>query len=463
MSRYFSNLTQLIKLISLIIWYRLYKWPQKLNINDINNIQANQLGKTDGSKYNYIYGIRLAKMLKQLGPVYIKFGQALSTRPDLISADVADGLKCLQDKLPAFDSNVAKAIIERSLGKKINELFAEFNDQPVAAASISQVHKAVTIDGVVVAVKILRPNIYKIYKQDIEFLYFIVSIINFCYVKIKRLRLKEIVRVLADSMKIELDLRLEAAASSELSDNFKGSTDLYVPKVFWSLTSNYVLTTEWITGISIYDKDLLAANNIDLKTIAAKLATIFFNQVFEYGYFHADLHPGNILILQNGQIALIDFGIMGRLSYCDRQAIAEMLYGFLKRDYYKIAKIHVQIGYVPKDTDIALFAQACRSIGEPIIGLPVGQISVSNLLGQLFKIVEDFSLEIQPQLILLQKTLIVLEGIGQNLDPSINMWLLADQWIKRWAIHNLTPEAKLMHYVKHKFNNLIDEIFNSKI
>jgi ubiquinone biosynthesis protein len=462
MMRYIRHSWQLLKVIGYIIRYQLYDLPK-------NPSSKNYIGKSRISfvilllkfipKAKLSYGERLSILLQTLGPIYIKLGQVLSTRPDLVGDEIVDSLKLLQDHLPPFDSRIAKSILEQSLGRNINDMFSEFDEHPIAAASISQVHRAKTHTGQQVAVKILRPNIFKTYQQDIEFLYYLAHITEFWLAKSKRLKLKRTVKVLEDAMKMELDLRLEAAAASELKDKFLTDATIYIPYIFWHLTTDCILTTEWIDGISIYNKQALVEVGLNLQKIASRVAILFFNQVFRDGYFHADLHPGNVFILRSGQIGLIDFGIMGRLQEKDRLAVAEILHGFLKRDYLQVAKIHVKIGYVPKNTNIELFAQACRAIGEPIIGLPVGEISISNLLGQLFKVTEDFSMETQPQLLLLQKTMVVVEGMGKKLDPNINMWVLAEKWIKKWAGKNLSPEAKIVRYLRHKLDKVVDEFY----
>jgi ubiquinone biosynthesis protein len=321
-------------------------------------------------------------------------------------------------------------------------------ETPVAAASIAQVHRATLMNGEKVAVKILRPNIAKIYNDDIIFLQFIANLITKFVKQTKRLKLHEVISVFRESMKYELNLRLEAAAASRIADNFVGDTTIHIPKIHWNLTSEEVITLEWIDGISIYDQKKLIKNGLKPDDLAAKIAVIFFNQAYRDGFFHADLHPGNILVKKNGQIALVDFGIIGTLAEDDRLAIAELLYAFLKRDYKLVADVHHRIRYIPKDTNLELFAQHCRAIAEPIIGLQIKNISIGNLLAQLFKVTEEFGMETQPQLLLLQKTMVVVEGIGQSLDPEINMWKLAEPWMKKWAVKNLTPEAKLLRMLR---------------
>lgn len=403
-------------------------------------------------------GIRLTNFLKDLGPIYIKFGQTISTRPDLIGKDIADHLKFLQDKLPPFDTKIVKTKIEEIFGTDLSKIFSEFGDSPIAAASIAQVHKATLTSGEIVAVKILRPNINKQYDNDIIFLEFIVSFITKFIKNSKRLKLHEVIKVFRESMNCELNLMMEAAAASRFADNFAGDDNIYVPKVYWNFTSEEIITLEWIEGISIYDKNALIKNGLSPKDIAAKIAVIFFNQAYRDGFFHADLHPGNILVKPNGQITLIDFGIIGILSEDDRLAVAELLYAFLKRDYKLVASVHYKIGYIPKNTNLELFAQSCRAIAEPIIGKQIKDISIGNLLAQLFKVTEEFGMETQPQLLLLQKTMVVVEGIGQSLDPEINMWQLAEPWIKKWATKNLSLEAKLFRIAKKFINRVTQEL-----
>ena len=435
------------------------------------------------------YGKRLIDTLSSLGPIYIKFGQTLSTRPDLVGIQIADYLRLLQDKLPPFDSKVARGIIEREFlchprengdlekklldsrlrgndiggsgndieGSGMTTIFSHFNDSPIAAASISQVHKAQLATGDYIAVKILRPDIHKKYNRDIRLLYFLAKIAS-KFSKAKRLKPLKVVDKFHETMKFELDLRLEAAAASELANNMRKDHNVIIPKIYWDLTSENILTTQWLDGTSIYDTLLLKEMDLEPAKIAQNFAVMFFNQAYRDGFFHADLHPGNILVDKQGRLILLDFGIMGRLKEKDRLAIAESLFGFLSRDYKLVAKVHLRAGYVPINTDLDLFAQSCRAVTEPVVGTPTKNISVGKLLAHLFKITEDFGMEVQPDLLLLQKTLIMVEGIGRQLDENVNMWQLAEPWIKKWAIKNLSPEAKILRLVKHHLEKLYDKI-----
>jgi len=423
------------------------------------------------------YGKRLVDCLSNLGPVYIKFGQTLSTRPDLVGTQIAGYLRLLQDKLPPFDSKTAREIIDGVIPKSLHGIhldsrlrgndiegdcndalpFLHFDDIPIAAASISQVHKAQLVTGEYVAVKILRPDIHKKYNRDIKLLYFLAKIVS-KFSKAKRLKPLKVVDKFHETMKFELDLRLEAAAASELADNMRNDHNVIIPKIYWDLTSENILTTQWLDGTSIYDTESLQQMGLEPAKIAQNFAVMFFNQAYRDGFFHADLHPGNILVNKTGKIILLDFGIIGRLKEKDRLAVAESLFGFLNRDYKLVAKVHLRAGYIPTDTDLDLFAQSCRAVTEPIVGTPTKNISVGKLLAHLFKITEDFGMEVQPDLLLLQKTLIMVEGIGRQLDENVNMWQLAEPWIKKWAIKNLSPEAKMLRLIKHHLEKLYDKL-----
>lgn len=401
------------------------------------------------------FGDRLVNFFIDLGPIYIKFGQTLSTQPNLISQDIANHLEFLQDRLPAFDYKIVKTKLEKTFDIKMSEIFSSFNEIPIAAASVAQVHKAKLITGQKVAVKVLRPDILKKYNNDIFFLEFIATLFIKLINSSKRLKLHKVIGIFRESMNCELNLLMEAAAASRFAANFSGDKNIYIPKVYWEFTSHEIITLEWIDGISIRDRKKIINSQLNPYDIAVKIAVIFLNQAYRDGFFHADLHPGNILIKKTGEIVLIDFGIIGLLSEEDRLAIAEILYAFFKRDYKLVASIHYKVGYIPQSTNLELFAQKCRSIAEPIIDKRIKNISVGNLLSQLFNITEEFGMETQPKLLLLQKTFLVIEGIGKSLDRKVNIWQLAEPWIKEWATKNLSLEAKLLRKAKKYINSII--------
>jgi ubiquinone biosynthesis protein len=387
-------------------------------------------------------GKYLAKSMEKLGPSFVKFGQALSVRPDIVGDKIAQALATLQDKMPPFSTKKAIAIIEKEAGLSIQDIFLEFEGKAVAAASIAQVHKAVLKDGQVVAVKVIRPNITKKFKHDLLLFYFVARVIA-KLPSCKRLRPVEVIDVFAVTVKKELDLRLEAASCSQLLENCKNDEGIYIPKIFWKYTSKNVLVMEWVDGIQINDKESLLKAGHDLKIISERLAVSFLNQAFRDGFFHADIHPGNLFVGKTGDIVPVDFGIMGRLDKSTRIYIAEILRGFITGDYMHVAQLHFDAGYVPADKSVYDFALACRAIGEPIIGLPANEVSIANLLAMLFKVTEDFEMQTQPQLLLLQKTMVLIEGVGMSLYPEVNMWQMAEGWIESWAKDNLGVEAHI--------------------
>jgi len=389
-------------------------------------------------------GQRLAAALHALGPSFIKLGQLLSTRADLLGEEFAADMSQLQDRLPAFPGDAARAIVEAEFGEPIETLFAAFEDMPVAAASIAQVHFAVTTDGEDVAVKILRPGIAAAFARDVDLFFWLAGLVERTQPGLRRLKPVEVVRTLAETVRVEMDLRLEAAAASELAENFAGDPDFRVPRVDWRRTSQRVLTLERVIGTRVDDRAALVAAGHDVGAILAKAAAAFFNQVFRDGFFHADLHPGNMFVDAGGAISVVDFGIKRRLDRKTRYYLADMLLGFLSGDYRRVAEVHFAAGYVPARQSVDAFTQACRSVGEPIMGRPLQDISLARLLAQLFQVTEQFEMETQPQLLLLQKTMVLAEGVGRHLDPEVNMWTLARPLIEEWMRTNRGPEARIV-------------------
>jgi len=385
----------------------------------------------------------LAAAFNELGPSFVKLGQLLSTRADLLGEEMAIDLASLQDRLPPFPGQVARALIETEFARPIDRLFTSFDEVAVAAASIAQVHFARTTDGQEVAVKILRPGIAEAFTGDLNLFLWLAGLGERLQPALRRLKPVEVVQTLAEVVRIEMDLRMEAAAAAELAENFAGDPDFHVPRVDWLRTGRTVLTLERINGIRIDDRAALLAGGHRIEDLLAKAAAAFFNQVFRDGFFHADLHPGNMFVDPNGAIAVVDFGIMGRLDRATRFFLADMLIGFLSGDYRRVAEVHFAAGYVPPRRSVDAFTQACRSIGQPILGKPLQEISVARLLAQLFEITEQFEMETQPQLLLLQKTMVVIEGVGRRLDPEINIWALARPLIEGWMHDNRGPEARV--------------------
>lgn len=401
-------------------------------------IGARPAEESDGKRK----GERLALALAALGPVFIKLGQALSVRRDLVGDEVADDLSSLQDQLPPFPADQARAAIEAEFGQPVEELYREFDDEPVAAASIAQVHFAVTTEGDEVAVKILRPDIEKNFARELDLLSWMADIAVRHMPATRRLKPREVIEILAESVSIEMDLRLEAAAGEELRENFLEEESFQVPRMDWTRTGRRVLTLERVSGVSSDEVEAIEAAGHDTAVLVANMARIFFLQIFRDGFFHADMHPGNLLIAEDGTLHPLDFGIMGRIDRRTRYYLAEMLTGFLNGDYLAVADVHIRAGYVPADQSAAAFAQAARAIAEPILGLPLKDISLARLLAQLFSITERFRMETQPQLLLLQKTMLVAEGVGRRLYPETNMWELARPLIEDWVRENSTPEAR---------------------
>ena len=402
-------------------------------------------------------GERLAAALAELGPSFIKLGQILATRADLLGDEIAADLARLQDRLPPFSGALARRLIETEFEQPIEAMFARFDETPVAAASIAQVHFAVTTEGREVAVKVLRPGIERAFARDLDLFLWLAHLAERAQPTLRRLKPVDVVETLSQSMQIEMDLRFEAAAASELAENFEGDPGFRVPRIDWQRTGRTVLTTERVAGIRIDDREALVAAGCDLDAILRNAGAAFFNQVFRDGFFHADMHPGNLFVDADGALAVIDFGIMGRLDRDTRYYLADMLIGFLSGDYRRVAQVHFDAGYVPRRRSLEAFTQACRSIGEPILGRPLHEISIARLLAQLFHVTEQFEMETQPQLLLLQKTMVLVEGIGRRLDPTVNIWAMAQPLVEDWVLENRGPEAQLRDRLED-FAELLEEL-----
>jgi ubiquinone biosynthesis protein len=391
---------------------------------------------------------RLAAALADLGPSYIKLGQFLATRPDIIGAELAAGMTQLQDRLPPFPTEEARKIITDELGRPLEALYSSFSDA-VAAASIAQVHRARTIadeaepEGRDVAVKVLRPGVEARFATDLGSFFWIARQVDRYAPGAQRLRPVEVVQTLADSVQIEMDFRLEAAAISEMSENVAKDTGFRVPKVDWERTARHVLTLEWVDGIAASDRAALIAAGHDMKALGTRVIQAFLMHALRDGFFHADMHQGNLFVDADGTLVAVDFGIMGRLDQNQRRMMAEILYGFVTRNYRRVAEMHFIAGFVPPTKSVDAFAQALRSIGEPIFGRPARDVSMGRLLAQLFQVTEQFDMKTRPELILLQKTMVVIEGVARHFDPDHNIWDSAEPVLKTWMVEQFAPETRL--------------------
>ena len=382
---------------------------------------------------------RVAAALTQLGPSYVKLGQFLATRADVIGPELSADLRNLQDKAAPFSMPEAREAIERALGGKLEDHFVDFGPA-VAAASIAQVHKAYVLEGGVrkaVAVKVLRPGIEKRFKRDLDSYYFAAQQIERFYAPSRRLRPVAVIDNLKHTTDLEMDLRLEAAAISEMTDNIKPGDGIRMPTIDWRRTSKRVLTMEWIDGTPISDISALKARGFDLSSLGQTVLRAFLRHAMRDGFFHADMHQGNLLVDETGTVVAVDFGILGRLGLAERRFLAEILHGLITRDYYRAAAIHFEAGYVPPHHTVAEFAQAMRAIGEPIHGRTAEEISMADLLGQLFAYTEVFDMETRPELILLQKSMVIVEGVARDLDPHLNVWTAAEPIARDWMEDNL--------------------------
>ncbi|MEH6836896.1 MULTISPECIES: 2-polyprenylphenol 6-hydroxylase [Falsihalocynthiibacter] len=390
----------------------------------------------------------VTRALNALGPAYIKFGQVLSTRPDIAGEDLARQLRVLQDKLPPFPTEIAKASVAEELTYSSDVLFSEFGDA-VAAASIAQVHRArLAKTGQEVAVKVLRPGIEKAFRKDIDAFYFAASVFEFLSPASRRLRPTEVIRHFDKGVTGELDLRLESAAASEFGANTKDDLAFQVPAANWELSGRRVMVLGWAEGTPIGDNAALDAAGHDRVALGARVLQLFLSHALRDGYFHADMHQGNMKVAENGDIIAYDFGIMGRIDEYTRRVYAEILYGFITRDYKRVAQVHFEAGYVPADRDVEEFANALRAVGEPIFGMEASGISMGRLLHYLFEVTERFGMETRTELILLQRTMVVVEGVARSLDPQINIWHVAQPIVEGYIKESIGPKAVVSDLVK---------------
>ena len=406
-------------------------------------------GRKDLSQ-NYNEEERLCKSMEAMGITFIKLGQFLATRPDIIGEQLSDQLQTLQDKVPSFRKDIALREIQNGVGIENYKDFINISE-PIAAASIAQVHKAqIKDEGILkeVAIKVLRPEIKKVFNDEIEALMLLAYIIESLVKKTKRLKLVEVVFLLKEITNHEMDLRFEAAAANEFYENTRNDVGFKIPKIYWKLTSDNVLTLDWVEAISIREVVKIKSLGVDLKILARDIIQHFLRHAVRDGYFHADMHQGNLLVDNSGQLIFIDFGIMGRIDKINRRFLAEILYGFIRRDYKKVAEVHISAGLVPKNVNIEELAQALRSIGEPIFGQSVKDISGSKLLKQLFDITEKFNMQTQPQLLLLQKTMVVVEGVARKLDPEANIWEISQPVLEKWLKETKDPIKEIGNILK---------------
>ncbi len=382
-----------------------------------------------------------AAALQEIGPAAIKLGQALSTRPDLVGPEAAENLLQLTDSLPPAPFPAIRAAVEKALEAPLESLFSQFDEEPIGAASIAQVHHAVTTEGREVAVKVLRPGVEEEFARAIETYEWAAAHVELLGGEAERLRPRMVVAYFKQWVRRELDLQREAASASELKENMVAEPGFHVPEIDWRRTARRVLTLEWLDGIKLSKRDELIAAGHDPKELAAILVRAFLRQAVVDGYFHADLHQGNLFALEDGRVAAVDFGIMGRIDRQARLWLAEILYGLITGNYLRVAEIHFEAQYVPSHHDVAEFATALRAVGEPIRGLPVKEISIGRMLEGLFSITRDFDMPTQPHLLLLQKTMVMEEGVATALDPDINMWETAEPFLRDWIRTELGPEA----------------------
>ncbi len=446
-----KNFFHLLKIARVLIRYGLDEWVSTLHLfrpyaflfKLIPTRRQRQLPR----------GERLRMALQELGPIFIKFGQVLSTRPDLLPADIAESLVKLQDQVPPFPGHQAIEIVELTYGDKLENRFKHFDKESTASASVAQVHYAQLHDGSDVVVKIVRPGIEAVIDRDIELLHVLADLADRYWSQGKRLRPKEIVSDYDKTIHDELDMMREAASASQLKVNFENSDLIYVPKVYWQHSNRNVLVMERVYGIPIRDVQRLQAAGIDMRKLAYTGVEIFFTQAFRDGFFHADMHPGNIFVSEEGQYRAVDFGIMGTLSSADKRYLAENLLAFFNRDYHRVADAHIRAGWVPPDTNAEDFEGAIRTVCEPIFSRPISEISFGIFLVDLFRVARRFNMPVQPQLVLLQKTILNIEGLGRQLYPQLDLWQTAKPFLEKWMNEQIGLRAAIKT-IKRELPNL---------
>jgi ubiquinone biosynthesis protein len=389
--------------------------------------------------------VRLRRALEALGPIFVKFGQMLSTRRDLVPADIADELAKLQDQVPPFPADEVAATLNRVYARPLLDVFASFEREPVASASVAQVHLATLHDGTEVAVKVLRPHIRAVIANDVALLDVGATLIELLWSDGRRLKPHEVVAEFARHLEDELDLMREASNASQLRRNFEGSPLLLVPEVYWDYCSNEVMVMQRMRGTPVSQVAQLRAQGVNIPALARAGVEIFFTQVFRDGYFHADMHPGNIFVTPQGQYIALDFGIMGTLTETDKNYLAQNFLAFFRRDYRRVAEAHIESGWAPPETRVDEFESAIRAVCEPIFDKPLKEISFGRLLLRLFQTSRRFNMEIQPQLVMLQKTLLNIEGLGRDLDPDLDLWATARPFLERWMSERIGWRGLLRH------------------